>query len=187
MRVAREKYGPFMRGDRVEIVVDSGNGVLKYEIEATKAGRRVEVSTSRGTVEVTEGDEEWHRGQISSIHGLPSRRSRGAPGPADRSAESTSPREGSRISSLSDLVRHRVIVRLTDWKPAARRAPSRSSWCRQQPSVQRGIAHWNRIEDLPALASTSVAEVGGRPSPRGLLLADRVGRLCHTLGIGRAS
>ena len=43
-----------MRGDRVEIVVDSGNGVLKYEIEATRAGRRVEVSTSRGTVEVTE-------------------------------------------------------------------------------------------------------------------------------------
>ena len=43
-----------MRGDRVEIVVDSGNGVLKYEIESTKAGRRVEVSTSRGTVEVTE-------------------------------------------------------------------------------------------------------------------------------------
>src|SRR5438445_4974151 len=29
-----------MRGDSVEIVVDSGNGVLKYEIEATKAGRR---------------------------------------------------------------------------------------------------------------------------------------------------
>lgn len=43
-----------MRGDRVEIVVDSGDGVLKYEIEATKAGRRVEVSTSRGITEVTE-------------------------------------------------------------------------------------------------------------------------------------
>jgi hypothetical protein len=43
-----------MRGDRVEIVVDSGNGVLMYEIEATKAGRRVEVLTSRATVEVTE-------------------------------------------------------------------------------------------------------------------------------------
>ena len=43
-----------MKGDRVEIVVDSGNGVLKYEVEATKAGRRVEVSTSRGTVEVFE-------------------------------------------------------------------------------------------------------------------------------------
>jgi hypothetical protein len=43
-----------MRGDRVEIVVDSGSGILKYEIEATKAGRRVEVATSRGVVEVSE-------------------------------------------------------------------------------------------------------------------------------------
>ena len=43
-----------MRGDRVEIVVDSGSGTLKYEIEATKAGRRIEVSTSRGVIEVTE-------------------------------------------------------------------------------------------------------------------------------------
>jgi hypothetical protein len=43
-----------MRGDRVEVVVDSGAGVLKYEIEATKAGRRVEVSTSRGVIEVSE-------------------------------------------------------------------------------------------------------------------------------------
>lgn len=43
-----------MRGDRVEVVVDSGSGILKYEIEATKAGRRVEVSTSRGVIEVSE-------------------------------------------------------------------------------------------------------------------------------------
>jgi hypothetical protein len=43
-----------MRGDRVEVVVDSGSGTLKYEIEATKAGRRVEVTTGRGIVEVTE-------------------------------------------------------------------------------------------------------------------------------------
>lgn len=43
-----------MRGDRVEVVVDAGNGTLKYEIEATKAGRRVEVTTGRGVVEVTE-------------------------------------------------------------------------------------------------------------------------------------
>ena len=43
-----------MKGDRVEIVVDSGNGTLRYEIEATKAGRRIEVSTVRGVVEVTE-------------------------------------------------------------------------------------------------------------------------------------
>ena len=43
-----------MRGDRVEVVVDTGNGVQTYEIEATKAGRRLEVSTARGIVEVNE-------------------------------------------------------------------------------------------------------------------------------------
>jgi hypothetical protein len=43
-----------MRGDRVEVVVDTGNGVQTYEIEATKAGRRLEVSTARGVVEVNE-------------------------------------------------------------------------------------------------------------------------------------
>ena len=43
-----------MRGDRVEIVVDTGQGVQTYEIVATKAGRRVEVSNARGVTEVTE-------------------------------------------------------------------------------------------------------------------------------------
>ena len=43
-----------MKGDRVEIVVDTGNGAQTYEIEATRAGRKVEVSTARGVVEVTE-------------------------------------------------------------------------------------------------------------------------------------
>jgi hypothetical protein len=44
-----------VRGDRVEIVVDAGSGgVLRYEIEASKAGRRIEVSSSRGVIEVTE-------------------------------------------------------------------------------------------------------------------------------------
>jgi hypothetical protein len=43
-----------MKGDRVEIVVDTGNGVAQYEIAATKAGRRVDISTSRGVVEVNE-------------------------------------------------------------------------------------------------------------------------------------
>ena len=43
-----------MRGDRIEIVVDIGNGVQTYEIDATKAGRRVEVSTGRGVIEVSE-------------------------------------------------------------------------------------------------------------------------------------
>jgi hypothetical protein len=43
-----------MRGDRVEVVVDIGDGTKTYEIVASKAGRRVEVSNVRGTVEVSE-------------------------------------------------------------------------------------------------------------------------------------
>ncbi len=44
-----------MKGDRVEIVIDSGDGgTQSYEIVATRAGRRVEVSTGRGIVEVSE-------------------------------------------------------------------------------------------------------------------------------------
>jgi hypothetical protein len=43
-----------VRGDRVEIAVDTGGGVQVYEIVATRAGRRVEVATVRGVVEVSE-------------------------------------------------------------------------------------------------------------------------------------
>jgi hypothetical protein len=44
-----------MKGDRVEVVVDVGGGQTKtYDIEASKAGRRVETTTSRGVVEVAE-------------------------------------------------------------------------------------------------------------------------------------
>lgn len=43
-----------MKGDRVEIVIDAGAGLQHYEIVATKAGRRLEVSTARGQVEVAE-------------------------------------------------------------------------------------------------------------------------------------
>jgi hypothetical protein len=43
-----------VKGDRVEILVDTGNGAQAFEIAATKAGRRVEVSTSRSIVEVNE-------------------------------------------------------------------------------------------------------------------------------------
>jgi hypothetical protein len=44
-----------MRGDRVEVLVDTGNGGVRgFEIVATRSGRRVEVSTSRSMVEVTE-------------------------------------------------------------------------------------------------------------------------------------
>src|SRR5436190_1701667 len=43
-----------MRGDRVEVVVDVGDGVRTFDIIASKAGRRVEVNVGRTTVEVVE-------------------------------------------------------------------------------------------------------------------------------------
>lgn len=43
-----------MRGDRVEIVVDTGDGVRVYDVVATRAGRRVEITSGRGVIEVTE-------------------------------------------------------------------------------------------------------------------------------------
>ena len=43
-----------MKGDRVEIVIDAGGETRTYEVTATRAGRRVEVSQGRGVVEVTE-------------------------------------------------------------------------------------------------------------------------------------
>ena len=44
-----------MRGDKVEVLVDTGNGGVRgFEIAATRSGRRVDVSTSRSMVEVTE-------------------------------------------------------------------------------------------------------------------------------------
>ncbi|TDD68270.1 hypothetical protein E1293_37165 [Actinomadura darangshiensis] len=44
-----------MKGDWVEIVVDAGgDGTRTYEVAASRAGRRVEVATRRGVVEVSE-------------------------------------------------------------------------------------------------------------------------------------
>ena len=43
-----------MRGDRVEIVVAADDGSRAYEIVATRAGRRVEITTGRGVIEVVE-------------------------------------------------------------------------------------------------------------------------------------
>jgi hypothetical protein len=43
-----------MRGDRVEVTMDVGDGVQIFEVVATRAGRRVEVTTGRTVVEVAE-------------------------------------------------------------------------------------------------------------------------------------
>jgi hypothetical protein len=43
------------KGDYVEVLVDAGGGVAReYRIQAARAGRRVEVRTSRTAVEVNE-------------------------------------------------------------------------------------------------------------------------------------
>ena len=43
-----------MKGDRVEIVVDAGGEARTYEVIATRAGRRIEVSIVRNVVTVAE-------------------------------------------------------------------------------------------------------------------------------------
>ncbi len=43
-----------VKGDRTEIVIDAGSTIRIYEIEATRNGRRVEITHGRGIVEVTE-------------------------------------------------------------------------------------------------------------------------------------
>jgi hypothetical protein len=43
-----------MKGDRVEIVVETGGEARTFEVSATRAGRRVEVVINRGVVTVSE-------------------------------------------------------------------------------------------------------------------------------------
>ncbi len=43
------------KGDRIEVLVDAGGGTARaYEVVATRNGRRVDVKTSRTTIEVSE-------------------------------------------------------------------------------------------------------------------------------------
>jgi hypothetical protein len=53
-RHAANRREPPVKGDRVEIVIDAGGTATTYEVAATRAGRRVEVVSRRGLVEVTE-------------------------------------------------------------------------------------------------------------------------------------
>jgi hypothetical protein len=48
------RYARAVKGDRVEIVVATDDGSRTYDIVATRAGRRVEITTGRGIVEVAE-------------------------------------------------------------------------------------------------------------------------------------
>ena len=55
-----------MRGDRVEVVVDAGDTTRSYEITASKAGRRVEVSIGRGGEDNKSGDKDAAGGPYDS-------------------------------------------------------------------------------------------------------------------------
>jgi hypothetical protein len=54
MRMTHLSVVKAVRGDRVEIVIDAGGEARTYEVTATRAGRRVDVRTGRGVVEVSE-------------------------------------------------------------------------------------------------------------------------------------
>jgi len=43
-----------MRGDRVEVLVDTGHEVRGFDIVASRDGRRVEINTRRNLIEVVE-------------------------------------------------------------------------------------------------------------------------------------
>jgi hypothetical protein len=53
-RRSAQRYARSVKGDRVEIVVAADDGSRTYEIVASRAGRRVEITTGRGIVEVAE-------------------------------------------------------------------------------------------------------------------------------------
>src|SRR5262245_45151190 len=44
-----------MKRDRVAVVVDTGHGTQSFDMVASRNGRRLEVATAGGVVEVTEG------------------------------------------------------------------------------------------------------------------------------------
>ena len=61
-----------MKGDRVEIVVAADDGSRTYEIAATRAGRRVEVTTGRGG-RGRRGDTYGRARAHGQVHGEPRR------------------------------------------------------------------------------------------------------------------
>ena len=60
-----------MKGDRVEVVIDSGEGTQTYEVTATRAGRRVEITNRRGDRRGQRGDPDRHPGPDRPVHGQP--------------------------------------------------------------------------------------------------------------------
>ncbi len=73
-----------MKGDRVEIVIDAGADTRTYEVTATRAGRRVEISSGRGHRRGHRGDPWRHGGAHCALHVRARARARRAPRAASR-------------------------------------------------------------------------------------------------------
>ena len=84
-----------MKGDRVEIVVDAGDVTKTYDVQATRAGRRVEIVNRRGLVEVSELTRGGTAGPDGQVHGQPGDRAGRAPGRGQRGARAAAGADGS--------------------------------------------------------------------------------------------
>jgi hypothetical protein len=86
-----------MKGDRVEIVIAADDGSRTYEIAATRAGRRVEITTGRGVVEVAEvkrtGEPvrraRFMASRVIALVEHPAKEDRGEPEPSGETASPT--------------------------------------------------------------------------------------------------
>ena len=77
-----------MKGDRVEIVIDTGGSAQTYEIAATRAGRKVEVS------EVTRGGQAVRTGRFMAtrVIALVEHPASDEPDPSESASRSRQPR-----------------------------------------------------------------------------------------------
>src|ERR1700693_6589926 len=93
-----------MIGDTVEVVIDTGTGSARtFEISATRAGRRVEVSTARGIVEVAELTRTGHPVRVGRF--MATRVIAVVEHPASDRAEAPSRRRSARVEQEETLLR----------------------------------------------------------------------------------
>jgi hypothetical protein len=96
-----------MRGDRIEIVIDAGDTTRTYDIVATRAGRRVEITQGRGVVEVAEVTRSGTavrtaRFMAARVLALVEHPARDNAGPANKQPNHAEPDDATRDGATSD-------------------------------------------------------------------------------------
>jgi len=92
-----------MIGDMVEVVIDTGGGAAQtFEISATRAGRRVEVSNARGIVEVAELTRTGHPVRVGRF--MAARVIAVVENPASDGAEAPARRRSARVEQEETLL-----------------------------------------------------------------------------------